>query len=149
MSVKLLNEHHLEFLSLKGGCTGSSESIHVKMPHCRKSHATAEMTHPTLAEMVMTQVLWHHQTIHTGDFHRQGYLMLHHLASATIQVANSVTAELQWLKHWWLIHLGCLELSSWSLQVILCLIHPRWLELPLARTIFHGPKPVRAIEVLL
>ena len=26
MSVKLLTEHNLEFLSLKGGCTGSSES---------------------------------------------------------------------------------------------------------------------------
>ena len=26
MSVKLLTEHHLEFLTLKGGCTGSSES---------------------------------------------------------------------------------------------------------------------------
>ena len=26
MSVKLLTEHHLEFLSLKGGCTGSYES---------------------------------------------------------------------------------------------------------------------------
>ena len=26
MTVKLLTEHHLEFLSLKGGCTGSSES---------------------------------------------------------------------------------------------------------------------------
>ena len=25
MSVKLLTEHHLEFLSFKGGCTGSSE----------------------------------------------------------------------------------------------------------------------------
>ena len=33
MSVKLLTEHHLEFLSLKGGCTGSSESTLVKMPH--------------------------------------------------------------------------------------------------------------------
>ena len=32
MSVKLLTEHHLEFLSLKGGCTGSSQSIHVKIP---------------------------------------------------------------------------------------------------------------------
>ena len=39
MIVKLLTEHHLEFLSLKGGCTGSSESTHVKMPHCGKSHA--------------------------------------------------------------------------------------------------------------
>ena len=32
MVVKLLSEHHLEFLSLKVGCTGSSESTHVKMP---------------------------------------------------------------------------------------------------------------------
>ena len=30
MIVKLLTEHHLGFLNLKGGCTGSSESIHVK-----------------------------------------------------------------------------------------------------------------------
>ena len=44
---------------------------------------------------------------------------------------------------------GWLELSLWSLQVILCIIQPGWLEQPLARTIFHGPKPVRAIEVLL
>ena len=38
---KLLTEHHLEFRSLKGGCRGSSESTHVKMPHCWKSHAVA------------------------------------------------------------------------------------------------------------
>ena len=38
MSVKLLTEHHLEFQSLKGGWTGSSESTLVKMPHCWKSH---------------------------------------------------------------------------------------------------------------
>ena len=41
MNVKLLTEHLLEFLSLKGSCTGSSESTPVKMPHCWKSHATA------------------------------------------------------------------------------------------------------------
>ena len=41
MSVKLLNEHHLEFLSLEGGCTGSYESTHVEMPYCCKSHALA------------------------------------------------------------------------------------------------------------
>ena len=29
MIVKLLTEHDLEFLSLKGGCRGSSESTHV------------------------------------------------------------------------------------------------------------------------
>ena len=44
MIVKLLTEHHLEFLSLKGGCRGSSVSTHVKMPHSWKSHATAHMS---------------------------------------------------------------------------------------------------------
>ena len=41
MIDKLLTEHHLEFLSLRGGCRGSSESAHAKMPHCWKSHALA------------------------------------------------------------------------------------------------------------
>ena len=40
MIVKLLTEHHLEFLSLKGGYMGSSESTLVKMSNCWKSHAT-------------------------------------------------------------------------------------------------------------
>ena len=43
MIVKLLTEHHLEFLSFKGGCIGSSESTHVKKPHCWKSHALAQL----------------------------------------------------------------------------------------------------------
>ena len=30
MALKLLTEHHLEFLSLNGGCTGLSESTYVK-----------------------------------------------------------------------------------------------------------------------
>ena len=42
MNVKPLIEHHLEFLSLKGGCTGSPESYLVKIPHCWKSHVTAD-----------------------------------------------------------------------------------------------------------
>ena len=42
MNIKLLTEHHLEFLSLKGGCTGSFESTLVKMPHCWKSHVVAQ-----------------------------------------------------------------------------------------------------------
>ena len=46
MIVKLLTEHHLEFLSLKGGCRGSSESTHVKMSHCWKSHALAHIIFP-------------------------------------------------------------------------------------------------------
>ena len=43
MIVKLLTEHHLEFLTLEGGCTGLSESTLVKMPHCWKPHVTAQM----------------------------------------------------------------------------------------------------------
>ena len=43
MSVKALTEHHLEFISLTGGCTGSSESTLVKIPHCWKSHVMAHM----------------------------------------------------------------------------------------------------------
>ena len=39
----LLTEHHLEFLGLKGGCRGSSESTHVKMSNCWKPHDTAQM----------------------------------------------------------------------------------------------------------
>ena len=43
MIVKLLTEHHLEFLILKGGCTGSSESTLVKMSNCRKSYVLAHI----------------------------------------------------------------------------------------------------------
>ena len=42
MIIKLLTEHHLEFISLKKGCRGYSESSHVKMPHCWKSHGAAQ-----------------------------------------------------------------------------------------------------------
>ena len=43
MIVKLLTEHHLEFLSLKGGWRGSYESTLVKIPHCWNSHAAAHL----------------------------------------------------------------------------------------------------------
>ena len=43
MIVKLLAERRLQFPSFKGGCRGSSESTHVKMPHCWKSHALAPL----------------------------------------------------------------------------------------------------------
>ena len=41
MIVKLLTEHHLEFLSLKGGCRGSEPTL-VKMSNW-KSHALAQL----------------------------------------------------------------------------------------------------------
>ena len=43
MNVKLMTEHNLEFLSLKGGCRGSTEFTRVKTPHCWKSHVMAQM----------------------------------------------------------------------------------------------------------
>ena len=43
MIVKLLIEHHLQLLSLKGGCRGSSESTFVTMSNCWKSHALAQI----------------------------------------------------------------------------------------------------------
>ena len=42
MSVKLLTENHLEFLSLKRGCATSYESTNFKMPHCWKSRVAAQ-----------------------------------------------------------------------------------------------------------
>ena len=41
MIVKLLTEQYLEFLNLKGGCRGLSESTLVNMSNCWKSHAAA------------------------------------------------------------------------------------------------------------
>ena len=52
MRVKLLTEHHLEFLSLTGGFTGSSESTLVKIPHCWKSHITAHLFY-SLESMIL------------------------------------------------------------------------------------------------
>ena len=48
MIVKLLTEHHLEFLSLKGDCRGSSESTFVKMSKCWKSHVLAQLFNDVL-----------------------------------------------------------------------------------------------------
>ena len=55
MTIKLLIKQHFDFLSLKGGWTGSSESIHVKILHCWKSHVAAQnwaSTRENLSSMV-------------------------------------------------------------------------------------------------
>ena len=44
LTVKLLTEHHLEFLSLKRGCTGSSNSALVEISHCWKSRVMAHIS---------------------------------------------------------------------------------------------------------
>ena len=43
MSGKLVTEHHLELLCLKGGCIYLSESTLVKMPYCWKLHVAAHI----------------------------------------------------------------------------------------------------------
>ena len=57
MTVKLLTEHHLEFLSLKGDGRGSSESTHVKMSHCWKSHALAQIYFIILSSKLNRQIV--------------------------------------------------------------------------------------------
>ena len=57
MIVKLLTEHHLEFLSLKGGCRGSSDSTLVKMSNCWKSYATAHLLTQYLHRRFMSSIL--------------------------------------------------------------------------------------------
>ena len=61
MAVKLPTEHHLEFLSLKEGCTGSSESTLVIIPHCWKSHVTAQMAFLLYCFIELEQSLLHYQ----------------------------------------------------------------------------------------
>ena len=65
MIVKLLTEHHLEFLSLKVGCRGSSVSTLVKMSNCWKSHALAPLTFKILLASRQNTCL---QVIHMGRY---------------------------------------------------------------------------------
>ena len=69
MSVKLLTEHHLEFLSLKGGCAGSFESTLVKMPHCWKSHIMAQIIikknhkYALFSELIVSEIYFELESI--------------------------------------------------------------------------------------
>ena len=58
ISVKLLTEHHLEFLLLKVDCTDTSESTLVKIPHCWKSHVAAHILMHTRLHLAWEQAVW-------------------------------------------------------------------------------------------
>ena len=58
MHVKLLNEHHLEFLSLKGSCTGSSDSTLVIMSHLWKYQLILHSLHGVSADMLREIWSW-------------------------------------------------------------------------------------------
>ena len=57
MSVRPLTEHSLEFLSVKGGCTGLSESTLVKMSHCWKSRHVSNDVILTLYEWMVPSIV--------------------------------------------------------------------------------------------
>ena len=81
---KLLTEHNLEFLSIKGGCKGSSESTLVKMPHCWKSHVAAHfsLARTFLFEPTTSSKVWVHysvNTIYSLDISAIGMVCFHEL----------------------------------------------------------------------
>ena len=83
MTVKLLTKHHLEFLSLKWGRTGLSRSTLIKMPHCWKSHAAAQIYYE---ESIIIHMDW----LHMGHVMRKhAYLVcekqMHWSVSASAQ----------------------------------------------------------------
>ena len=61
MIVKLLTEHHLEFLSLKGGCRSSSESTLIQMSNCWKFHAAAHLSFHMVLVLISAEssALWY------------------------------------------------------------------------------------------
>ena len=63
MTVKLLTEHYLEILALKGGYTGMSESTLVKMPHCWKS-CVCDRILTILSKCMTAEVDFHLETDH-------------------------------------------------------------------------------------
>ena len=58
---------HTHLLFLIGGCTGSSESTLVKMPHCWKSHVAAQM------RMARYATITDHRTTHGTCTLRKSY----------------------------------------------------------------------------
>ena len=72
MSVKLLTEHRLEFVSLKGGCTGSSESTLVKMQIC----VTGQGFEP------MCTIRWVHSYLREGKIQTITTNLVFHASSA-------------------------------------------------------------------
>ena len=81
MIVKLLTEHHLECLSLKGGCKCSSESTHVKC------HIVGILMHwlkySLLAKsLVLIQLLLKHEKMFSLHKDFLTYAMHYHRESA-------------------------------------------------------------------
>ena len=82
LTVKLLTQPHMRFLSLKGGCKGSSESALVKILHCWKSR-------------VMAQLLLHFGSPNFNNMH----LLLFQLVPS-LQESTEMMKILTWWEQW-------------------------------------------------
>ena len=78
MSVRLLTEHHLEILRLKGGCKGLSESTLVKMQTCWKSHVIAQIV--LRFELYVSQYIQVKHICTERSFH-SFYVSIYHVLS--------------------------------------------------------------------
>ena len=72
----------MEFLCLKGGCTGSSESTLSKMAHCWKSHIAAHFKN----DLIVTKILLPPYTSYVPNLSGGG-----HIAFGVDPVGLSVT----------------------------------------------------------
>ena len=73
--------HNSEFLSLKGGCTGSSESTFVKMPYCLKSHVAASFCYSQSSDTFV------------GKIFVSIFSVLHVKSASSISIALSVLVQ--------------------------------------------------------
>ena len=97
LSVKLLTEHHLKFLSITEGYTGSSESTLVKMPHCWKSHVAAQMCKPVCssASLIYYFVVYFLERI---------LLIRNFFLHENFIFANNIKRRIYNVKNWQLVH---------------------------------------------
>ena len=77
-------------------------------------------------------------------FAKFSYFILKFMLNVPIRIASSLNIQLFCIKTKKKIH----KLSPFA-SCLGTIINPQWLELPMSRTHFHGPKDVRAIEVRL
>ena len=115
MIVKLLTEHHFEFLSLKGGCRGSSESTHTKMPHCWKYQALAHI-------ILLTQVQYRTNYVPLADIlffvfgmdqHQRSFLF-----ALKLWTVGQILSKLAQILHW-----GQCRKPKWIYKIFITLIY--------------------------
>ena len=102
MNVKLLTEHYLEFLSSKGGCTGSSKSIYT----CQNAtllEITRHGSYGNRGSMFMYHWISSFLSARTQN------VVLEGCSSGSVPVVSGVPAnQFWWGRESWLLCLICL-----------------------------------------